>query len=231
MQARYYDPVIGRFYSNDPVGFIGTIDSFNRYSYVGNNPYKYTDPTGMMSCEFSTCEGVSGVSSSSKSNDDNTATPSIEGKTETSLAFSDVAGGLGQHTFVVVNGPNGEIFVIRGGPSQDPGFLATLAVSGSGSVPTYAYGNLVIDEGAAAQRTEAKSPLVGTQLIGYFNDFNSVKNTLSNYGAAVNAAKIPYRPLSTNSNAFAFSAVTKILGYRPASNFVTPGSQTVLKVK
>ncbi|NRA60656.1 MAG: RHS repeat-associated core domain-containing protein [Psychrobium sp.] len=46
MDARYYDPVIGRFYSNDPVGFTGDITTFNRYSYVGNNPYKYTDPTG-----------------------------------------------------------------------------------------------------------------------------------------------------------------------------------------
>jgi uncharacterized protein RhaS with RHS repeats len=46
MQARYYDPVIGRFYSNDPVGFTGEVDTFNRYSYVGNNPYKYTDPNG-----------------------------------------------------------------------------------------------------------------------------------------------------------------------------------------
>jgi RHS repeat-associated protein len=47
MQARYYDPVIGRFYSNDPIGFTGEVDTFNRYSYVANNPYKYTDPTGM----------------------------------------------------------------------------------------------------------------------------------------------------------------------------------------
>uniref|UniRef100_UPI0010A04D4F RHS repeat-associated core domain-containing protein n=1 Tax=Ningiella ruwaisensis TaxID=2364274 RepID=UPI0010A04D4F len=46
MQARYYDPVIGRFYSNDPVGFTGEIDTFNRYSYVANNPYKYIDPNG-----------------------------------------------------------------------------------------------------------------------------------------------------------------------------------------
>jgi RHS repeat-associated protein len=46
MQARYYDPVIGRFYSNDPIGFTGGVDTFNRYSYVGNNPYKYTDPNG-----------------------------------------------------------------------------------------------------------------------------------------------------------------------------------------
>ncbi|MEQ3657365.1 MAG: RHS repeat-associated core domain-containing protein [Glaciecola sp.] len=50
MQARYYDPVIGRFYSNDPVGF-RAVHSFNRYAYVNNNPYSYNDPTGMtMEC-------------------------------------------------------------------------------------------------------------------------------------------------------------------------------------
>ncbi|MBE0368096.1 RHS repeat domain-containing protein [Pseudoalteromonas aurantia] len=52
MQARYYDPVIGRFYSNDPVDTIGhvangnTIHGFNRYIYANNNPYKYKDPNG-----------------------------------------------------------------------------------------------------------------------------------------------------------------------------------------
>ncbi|WP_252731620.1 RHS repeat-associated core domain-containing protein [Psychrosphaera sp. F3M07] len=48
MQARYYDPVIGRFYSNDPVGYTAKnpVMSFNRYLYVNNNPYKYTDPSG-----------------------------------------------------------------------------------------------------------------------------------------------------------------------------------------
>jgi|SaaInl0LU_22_DNA_1037365.scaffolds.fasta_scaffold01182_1 RHS repeat-associated protein len=48
MQARYYDPVIGRFYSNDPVGYTAQnpVMSFNRYLYVNNNPYKYTDPDG-----------------------------------------------------------------------------------------------------------------------------------------------------------------------------------------
>ncbi len=45
MQARYYDPVIGRFYSNDPLGF-RDVHSFNRYAYANNNPYKYTDPDG-----------------------------------------------------------------------------------------------------------------------------------------------------------------------------------------
>ena len=52
MQARYYDPVIGRFYSNDPVGYLGHIQrgnpvhGFGRYAYANNNPYKYTDPDG-----------------------------------------------------------------------------------------------------------------------------------------------------------------------------------------
>lgn len=51
MQARYYDPMIGRFYSNDPVGTMGHLSSgntqgFNRYAYANNNPYKYVDPDG-----------------------------------------------------------------------------------------------------------------------------------------------------------------------------------------
>lgn len=55
MQARYYNPVIGRFYSNDPVGYSSKnpVGSFNRYSYVNNNPYKYIDPTGM--CFWDAC--------------------------------------------------------------------------------------------------------------------------------------------------------------------------------
>jgi len=47
MKARYYDPVIGRFYSNDPVGFtLGNPMMFNRYAYANNSPYLYIDPTG-----------------------------------------------------------------------------------------------------------------------------------------------------------------------------------------
>ncbi|TQV87929.1 RHS repeat-associated core domain-containing protein [Aliikangiella coralliicola] len=45
MQARYYDPVIGRFYSNDPVGY-RDVYTFNRFAYANNNPYKFTDPNG-----------------------------------------------------------------------------------------------------------------------------------------------------------------------------------------
>ncbi len=47
--ARYYNALIGRFLSQDPyLGDITNPQSLNRYSYVLNNPLKYTDPTGKM---------------------------------------------------------------------------------------------------------------------------------------------------------------------------------------
>ncbi|NPD44849.1 MULTISPECIES: RHS repeat domain-containing protein [unclassified Lentimicrobium] len=47
MNGRVYDPVVARFLSPDPyVQAPGYSQSFNRYSYVMNNPLKYTDPTG-----------------------------------------------------------------------------------------------------------------------------------------------------------------------------------------
>ena len=45
--ARYYDPAIGRFISADTiVQDYNNPQSLNRYTYVLNNPLKYTDPTG-----------------------------------------------------------------------------------------------------------------------------------------------------------------------------------------
>ena len=47
MQARYYDPILGRFTGMDPVDYQeDNLHSFNRYAYANNNPYKYVDPDG-----------------------------------------------------------------------------------------------------------------------------------------------------------------------------------------
>jgi RHS repeat-associated protein len=46
--ARIYDPVIGRFMSADStVEALYDPQDLNRYSYVGNNPLAFTDPSGM----------------------------------------------------------------------------------------------------------------------------------------------------------------------------------------
>jgi RHS repeat-associated core domain len=47
MNARLYDPVVGRFLSPDPyVQAPEMTQNFNRYTYAMNNPLKYTDPDG-----------------------------------------------------------------------------------------------------------------------------------------------------------------------------------------
>lgn len=45
MRARYYDPAIGRFISEDPTGFGG--GDVNLYAYVGGNPINGVDPNGL----------------------------------------------------------------------------------------------------------------------------------------------------------------------------------------
>ncbi len=87
MKARYYDPVIGRFYSNDPIGFRDT-QSYNRYSYANNNPYKYVDPTGMASQQTDSFCGVSGCDYSYKSGD---SSKSNKGESDAG-GYSPVAG-------------------------------------------------------------------------------------------------------------------------------------------
>ncbi len=46
-RARMYDPGIGRFMQNDPLGYI---DGLNMFAYVGNNPVNWIDPMGFNQC-------------------------------------------------------------------------------------------------------------------------------------------------------------------------------------
>lgn len=45
-RARYYDPNLGRFISEDPIGFGG--GDVNLFGYVRNNPINLKDPTGKL---------------------------------------------------------------------------------------------------------------------------------------------------------------------------------------
>ena len=62
MNARVYDPLIGRFMSADsmiPNPF--DMKAFNRYSYVSNNPLRATDPTGHITEEEDGAGGGAGA--------------------------------------------------------------------------------------------------------------------------------------------------------------------------
>ncbi|HMJ08624.1 MAG TPA: RHS repeat-associated core domain-containing protein [Pyrinomonadaceae bacterium] len=67
-QARFYNSGHGRFTSVDPLTASASIknpQTFNRYSYVLNSPYKFTDPLGLMAYDAmwhcSGCESYGGV--------------------------------------------------------------------------------------------------------------------------------------------------------------------------
>jgi hypothetical protein len=45
-RARFYDAKLGRFISEDPIGFRG--GDVNLFGYVGNNPQNFTDPSGLV---------------------------------------------------------------------------------------------------------------------------------------------------------------------------------------
>src|SRR5260370_24433954 len=49
--ARYYDPVVGRFLSVDKA--TGNMQGADPYAYVGGNPETKNDPTGSRACDIS----------------------------------------------------------------------------------------------------------------------------------------------------------------------------------
>ncbi len=59
MRARYYDPVTGRFISEDPKGFDG--GDVNLYVYAGNNPVLLVDPEGTFVFTGTMLAGIAAV--------------------------------------------------------------------------------------------------------------------------------------------------------------------------
>ncbi|SCC35263.1 RHS repeat-associated core domain-containing protein, partial [Gilliamella intestini] len=54
---RYYDPFTGRYITQDPLGILGGLNS---YQYAGSDPINWVDPLGLIKVENSGFEGVAG---------------------------------------------------------------------------------------------------------------------------------------------------------------------------
>ena len=52
MGARYYDPTTGRFTQQDPIFNPLDPHQWNRYTYAGNDPINYSDPSGLCSATW-----------------------------------------------------------------------------------------------------------------------------------------------------------------------------------
>ena len=64
MRVRYYAPVIGRFTSEDPLGFDG--GDVNLYVYGANNPMLYSDPSGLWTFQIGYSITTGGLFGSTK---------------------------------------------------------------------------------------------------------------------------------------------------------------------
>ena len=89
-RARYFDAAIGRFISEDPIGFAGGDE--NVYRYVSNNPASYRDPGGMNASEGSAESAATRAAMNRAVRDSRSKLPSLPGAMEK----LDTAGYMGQ---------------------------------------------------------------------------------------------------------------------------------------
>jgi RHS repeat-associated protein len=55
LNARYYDPTIGRFLATDPLADLSTVGTLDAYSYGRANPVTLSDPSGLYTCTTAAC--------------------------------------------------------------------------------------------------------------------------------------------------------------------------------
>ena len=137
----------------------------------------------------------------------------LDGLAKVEILYRPIAQTLdiASHSYVVVSESNGSNpMVFRAGPGNTGSIYAQSAPYGPGSVDY------------------TSSPRASIVVINDNRPASYYENQLQNFQAAVNAAAIPYSPLSTNSNAFAAQAVETLGAPRPQAATFAPGYGTVL---
>lgn len=163
---RYYDPILGRFLSVDPVEAKDNGASFNRYDYANNNPYRFTDPDGRDSYLV--------------------ARPAYEIEQHTFVVVADKPGGKIQAEFHY--GPSGSaVQTLTTGTK-----LVSLTGTNTETARTDAKAFQALSNPAAASKlgiTATKIDATDKSVIAAGNAVNKVAGTLDNPGS------VPYKPM------------------------------------
>ncbi|MEC8860917.1 MAG: hypothetical protein VYE29_13080 [Pseudomonadota bacterium] len=151
--------------------------------------------------------------------------PQFLGKVE--LLYTDI--GLtalppfARHAYLQVTFPNGNVYVTRGGPQEDPDFAPF------GYIETQKADNTVV-EIAPADFRDIGAPILFRQLVGYTSMTESFVNIqMSGASANVNGCNIPYLLITQNSNSYAFQSVPIVSGLtRPKPVVWAPGANAII---
>lgn len=183
-RARYYDATIGRFLNEDPAKL--GIGAKSLYAYVDNDPADFSDPFGLCKIDVN---------------------------------FKPLQGGY-LHAYLLVSDPSGAQSVFRGEPENDTITPAEDAIEGwffaklGLNTTVHNLGNLnlqALPKGSAADNDSGASNQISRNALNNNCSCDAYNKQLRNSIAALNAAKIPYNPASTNSNAAA-NAMLQFLG-------------------
>lgn len=153
MHARYFSPDLGRFLSVDPVGGeVGSSQSWNRYSYVRNNPIIRNDPTGLIDGglvkhEHNTAMGI--------------YPPAVPQKEAAWLA------GLGASLTLaaVTSGQSLTLNLLSGALSNMTGGVVTRGLDGDDTTAALDTRSMLVDGGAGALSTGAAEKLMGVKAV------------------------------------------------------------------